>query len=228
MNRLALQHGFDVLVNGTSGIEIVPSSDSRRHLEEGQNKGTLLKFKVEQQLSCSTNCKPHNIYNDEGRFLLLQDEEIQKTLNTRVQKYIKYELEDQSEVDCSSCGAWDWETSDFSSHVFPEDYEDVQEFVHAESLLLEQEFQRDTELNERLAHCDYELAARHQTTEDFFLSCIASVNAFIAKMKTSKTWRKQKEKSHKRNKRNECKKKVQNIYPTARTSYGNCVEKANF
>eukprot|EP00978_Attheya_sp_CCMP212_P008120 scaffold18872_cov53-Attheya_sp.AAC.2 len=218
MNRIALQHGFDVLVNGTSGIEIVTTSDS-------QNKGTLLKFKVEQQLSCSTNCKPHNIYNDEGRLFLLQNEEIQKTLKKRVQEYTKYELEDKSEVDCSSCGAWNWETSDFSSHVSPEDYEDVQEFVHAESLLLEQESQRDTELNERLAHCDYKLDASQKSAEDVYLSCIASVDAVIAKMKTSNKWRKEKEK---RNKRNECKKKVQNIYPTARTSYGNCVEKANF
>eukprot|EP00978_Attheya_sp_CCMP212_P040612 scaffold223719_cov49-Attheya_sp.AAC.1 len=111
MNRISLQHGFDVLVNGTSRIAIVPSSDSRHHLEEGQNKGALLKFIVEQQLSCSTNCKPHNIYNynDEGRFLLPQNEEIQKTLKERIQDYTKYELEDKSEVDCSSCGAWNWE-----------------------------------------------------------------------------------------------------------------------
>eukprot|EP00978_Attheya_sp_CCMP212_P028630 scaffold99460_cov38-Attheya_sp.AAC.1 len=215
MNRIALQHGFDVLVNGTSGIEIIPSSDSRRHLEGGrQNKRTLLKFKVEQQLSCSTNCKPHNIYNDEGKVLLPQNEEIQKTLKKRVQEYIKYELDDKSEVDCSSCGAWDWETSDFSSHVSPEDYEDVQEFVHAESLLLKQEFQRDTELNERLAHCDHKLAAKHQRTEDRYISCIAK-------------W-KQLRQRIKRRKIRKCKKKVQKLYTTARTSYDNCVEKASF
>eukprot|EP00978_Attheya_sp_CCMP212_P040141 scaffold215978_cov51-Attheya_sp.AAC.2 len=240
MNRIALQHGFDVLVNGTSGIEIVPSSDSRRHLEEGQtktNKGTLLKFIVEQQLSCSTNCKPHNIYNDEGRFLLPQNEEIQKTLKKRVQDYTKYELEDKSEVDCSSCGAWNWETSDFSSHVSPEDYEDVEEFVHAESLLLEQEFQRDTELNERLARCDHKFAERQQKIEDFYLSCIPSVDTFIAEkiLKRSEKWKRKKDekkqkkkKKMKKNKRKQCKRRVKKKYHRARTSYYNCFEKANF
>eukprot|EP00978_Attheya_sp_CCMP212_P047054 scaffold421203_cov60-Attheya_sp.AAC.1 len=202
MNRISLQHGFDVLVNGTSRIEIVPSLDLRRHLEEGENKGALLKFKVEQQLSCSTNCKPQNIYNDEGIFLLPQNEEIQKTLNERIQDYTKYELDDKSEVDCSSCGAWNWETSDFSSHVSPEDYEDVEAFVHAESLLLKQEFQRDKELNERLEHCDQKLAASQKSAEDVYLSCIESVNAYLAtllKWNTSKKRKQEQERNKKKN-----------------------------
>ena len=220
MNRIALQHGFDVLVNGTSGIEIVTSSDSRRHLEEGQNKGTLLKFKVEQQLSCSTNCKPHNIYNDEGRFLLPQNEEIQKTLNKHVQEYVKYELEDKSEVDCSSCGAWDWKTSDFSSHVSPEDYEDVQEFVHAESLLLDQEFQRNTELNERLDLCDYNWAASQKRFEVMYLSCIASAKASEKNAKISK--------GDKNRAKKQCNEEVYIKLHEAQASYDKCFETANF
>eukprot|EP00550_Attheya_septentrionalis_P011723 CAMPEP_0198302968 /NCGR_PEP_ID=MMETSP1449-20131203/56645_1 /TAXON_ID=420275 /ORGANISM="Attheya septentrionalis, Strain CCMP2084" /LENGTH=815 /DNA_ID=CAMNT_0044005447 /DNA_START=234 /DNA_END=2681 /DNA_ORIENTATION=+ len=233
MNRLALQHGFDILVNGTSGIEIVPSLDSRRRLEEGQNNGTLVKFTVEQQLSCSTDCKPHNIYHDEGRFLLLQNKKIQKimkklqkTMKKRVQEYMQYELEDKSEVDCTPCGAWNWETSDFSSHVSPEDYEDVQEFIHAKSLLLEQEFQRDTELNERIAHCDYQLPAKQQKIEDHYLSCVASVNAWIAEKETSTDLKRRQETRMRRR----CRLQITNgwLYARERKKYDKCVDKANF